>query len=80
MQPKSGCTQVLLKPKFMGFNVKRAPSQDGGPMTINILRALGTHPKVVPWKFNKSFCVCVRSELSSVLRCDEGTPSLRYLP
>lgn len=45
-------------------------------MTINILKALETHP----WKFNKSFFVCVRSELLSVLQCDDGPPSLRYLP
>lgn len=31
MQPKSGCTQVLLKPKFMGFNVKEPLHNMEGP-------------------------------------------------
>ncbi len=31
MQPKSGCTQVLLKPKFMGFNVKEPLQKMEGP-------------------------------------------------
>jgi hypothetical protein len=60
--------------KIHGFQRSRAPSQNGGPMTIKILKALETHPKVLPWKFNKSFFVCVRSEVSSVLQCDDGPP------
>jgi hypothetical protein len=30
----------------------RSPLHYGEDMTMEILRALKTHPKVIPWKFN----------------------------